>query len=416
MNSTKALSIDTVLLLVLVTIHTLGLNEVVGTLLILAAMTYILLDILVWSDAPKLTAERLFSLKLGLVMLSISLIVLLPLASWMIVRHATQPWKYIHDGAIQIEESIKFLLQGRNPYTEDYVGTPLAQWDYAFEGDEQNPALYHNAYLPFIFIFSTPFYLVSQGLIGWYDQRLVYLGLFVCTLWPLMQHATASTRKLCLLIVFGLNYFAARYTVWGVNDSFVWFWLIMTTYLLQKDKVTLSALCLGLACASKQTAWLFVPFFLAYVWLRAPTPGRWTTLQRAAPVLVVPLLVILPFLLWDAAAFVDDTYLYLSGESASSYPIGGFGFAGLLVSIGVIQDWNAYFPFTLFQAAGCLPLLAFLIKHQVSNNSVRQCWLAYGLLLLTFVFFSRFFNPSYLGIVLNALALGYFSDSAPFEA
>lgn len=414
MRDTKVLPIDTVLLLILVALHIMRFTEVVATLLTLALVIYILLDTAAWPSMLQVSTQRVFNLKLGLVMLAIFLIVVLPTTAWMIMRQATAPWQYTHDGAIQVEESIKYLLQGKNPYTEDYLGTPLAKWEYGFGGEQENPALYHNVYLPFIFLFSTPFYLVGKHVTGWYDQRLVYLCLFVCTLWPLMKHAVAVTRKLSLLIVFGLNFYAAFYMVWGVNDSFVMFWLIVSTYLLRKDKTTLSALSLGLACASKQTAWLFVPFFLTYIWIRAPSPGRWASLRKAYPLLAVPLLLIGPFLLWDAGAFLDDTYLYLSGQAASSYPISGLGFGALLVALGLIRE-DSYFPFALFQAVFCLPLLIFLLRRQLSSNMVKQCWLGYGLLLFTTFFFSRYFNDSHLGVIVSALGLAYFSEADHLE-
>ncbi len=379
-------------------------------MLVLTVGAYAVLDALAWSKVLSISVRRLFGLKLTLVTLAIFLVVVLPTISWMIMRQATAPWQYIHDGAIQIEESIKYLLQGKNPYTEDYLGTPLAQWEYVEEGIRENPALYHNAYLPFIFLFSTPFYVVIKQVTGWYDQRLVYLLLFVCTLWPLMKHATTQTRKLSLLIVFGLNFFAVSYTIRGGNDVFVMFWLLMGTYLLQRDRTNAAALSLGLACASKQTAWLFVPFFLTYVWGKTPPPRQLASLRKAYPIFIVPLLLILPFLLWDAAAFIDDTYWYLSGQAESSYPIRGPGFGGLFVAFGLIRDKTAYFPFILFQAAFCIPLLVVLLRRQLADNTVGRCWLGYGLLLLSFSFFSRFFSMFYLGTIVSALALGCLSQ------
>ncbi|TKJ31120.1 MAG: hypothetical protein CEE40_02365 [Chloroflexi bacterium B3_Chlor] len=395
------------------TVYIVDFNAVTGAPLLLTVGAYAVLDTLACSSILSISLRRLFDLKLTLAMLAIFLVVVLPTISWMIMRQATTPWQYIHDGAIQIEESIKYLLQGKNPYTEDYLATPLAQWEYIDEeGIEENPALYHNAYLPFIFLFSTPFYVVVKHVTGWYDQRLVYLFLFVCTLWLLMNHATKPTEKLALLIVFGLNLFAASYTIWGGNDVFVMFWLLTGTYLLQRGRITAAALCVGLACASKQTAWLFVPFFLTYVWSKASPPRGLASLRKAYPIFIVPLLLILPFLFWDAASFVDDTYLYLSGQAVSSYPIVGRGFGGLLLDLGLIRDKTAYFPFIFFQAAFCLPLLVFLLRSQLSDNTVRRCWLGYGLLLLTFTFFSRFFSDFYLGAIVNAIALGYLSNDA----
>ncbi|NIN65099.1 MAG: hypothetical protein GTO63_10430 [Anaerolineae bacterium] len=408
-------SVDTILLLALGAPLVPLVDPGVGALLILVLGSYAVLDAVARSSARLGSARTVFNLKLMLALLAIFLAVVLPTVSGMIMRRGAEPWQYTHDGAIQIEESIKYLLQGKNPYTEDYLGTPLAQWEYAFQGDEGNPALYHNVYLPFISLFSIPFYLVIKHMTGWYDQRLIYLFLFVCTLWPLMKHAAAPFRKLSLLIVFGLNFFTAFYSVWGVNDSFVMFWLIMSTYLLKKDRITLSALSLGLACASKQTAWVFVPFFLTYVWFRAPSPDRWAYLRKAYPLLVVPLLFIVPFLLWDAAAFVGDTYSYWAGRAASSYPISGVGFGGLLVALGLIRDENRYFPFALCQIAFCVPLLIYLLRRQLSSNTIEQSWLGYGLLLLAVLFFSRYFNESHLGIIVGALALAYFSEPGPRE-
>jgi len=416
MDQKRLLPIDSILMLVLGTVYVSGANEDLGTLLILPVGSYILLDALSYSSVLRISTRRLFSLKLALAMLTIFLVVVLPTMSWMMIRHATNPWQHIIDGGLQTEEAIKYLLQGKNPYTEDYIETPLVNWFHPIEGVEENPALYHNAYLPFIFLFSTPFYVVIKHVTGWYDQRLVYLFLFICTLWPLMKHATEPTRKLGLLIVFGLNFLTTPHIVMGGNDAFVWFWLIVSTYLLQKDKITLSTLSLGLACASKQTAWLFVPFFLAYLWFKAPPSRKWASLRKAYPLLAVPLVVILPFLVWDAAAFVDDTFLYLAGRTVSSFPIRGFGFGELLFILGFIEDRTVYFPFIVFQAAFCVPLLVFLLRRQLSDNTVKRCWLGYGLLFLTFTFFSRFFHDSYLGIVVSALALGYLSDDVSVEA
>jgi len=416
MSQAKRLSIDTILLVVVGTACIARVDQLSAALLILTLGSYALLDTFAWSDIPNIWVQRIFSVKLTLALLAISLVVILPTISGMVMRQSTAPWQYIHDGAIQIEESIKYLLQARNPYAEDYLETPLVEWEYAFEGEEENPALYHNAYLPFMFLFSTPFYILVTHVAGWYDQRLVYLCLFVCSLWLVMKHAAKPTRKLSLLVVFGLNFFAASYRIWGGNDGFVMFWLLTTTYLLQKGKVTLSALSLGLACASKQTAWLFVPFFLTYLWTRAPSPHKWTSLGKAYPLFLVPVLVIVPFLLWDATAFFDDTYLYLSGQAALSYPIAGLGLGGLLLALGFIGDKTSYFPFILFQAAFCLPLLLWLLRSQLSSNTVKQCWLGYGLLLLTFTFFSRFFSDFYLGLIVNALALGHLSEDARLKA
>jgi uncharacterized membrane protein len=410
-------SIDTIILLILGTASVASVTDALGAWMVLLVGCYVLLDIAAGADRLQTVANRLYKAKLTLVMLAVALAVLFPAASMIVMRQSTGPERYIQDGALQTELALQYLLEGKNPYTEDYRDTPLAdwEWDSAREGVAENPALYHNVYLPFTFLFSLPFYAVLRQVTGWYDQRIVYLLLFFCAFWPVVRHAAQRERKLGLLILFGLNFFIAPYTAWGGNDSLVLFCVAMSSYLLMQDRLGLSALSLGLACASKHTAWFFVPFFLTYVWIQAPAGDRIPVIRKIYPLLVVPLLVILPFVLWDASAFLDDTVLYMSGSAAVSYPIRGLGIGSLLLALGVIGDKTAYFPFSLLQLVFCLPLLVFLLRRQVSSNTVRQCWLGYGLLLLTFGFFSRFLNHTLLGVAITALGMGLLAEEGAKE-
>jgi hypothetical protein len=411
-------SIDTIILLILGTASVASVTDALGALMVLLVGCYVLLDTAARPDRLETVARRLYRAKLTLVMLAVALAVLFPAASMIVMRQSTGPERYIQDGALQTELALEYLLEGKNPYTEDYRDTPLAswEWDSGSEGVAENPALYHNVYLPFTFVLSLPFYAVLKQATGWYDQRIVYLLLFFCAFWPVARHAAQRERKLGLLILFGLNFFIAPYTAWGGNDSLVMFCLVMSSYLLMQERLGLSALSLGLACASKHTAWLYVPFFVTYVWLRAPAGDRLRVMRRIYPLVVVPALLILPFVLWDASAFLDDTVLYMSGSAAASYPIRGLGVGSLLLAFGVIGDKTAYFPFSLLQLGFCLPLLIFLLRRQLSSNSVRHCWLGYGLLLLTFGFFSRFLNHTLLGVAITALGMGLLAQEGAKEA
>lgn len=412
MRQTKWLGIDAVLMLILGAGSVVSVTDALGSLLVLLAGCYLLLDVVSRRGNPGISNRTLYRVKLTIVILATSVAVVLPAISMIILRQSTSPEKYIQDGALQTELSIEYLLQGKNPYAEDYRGTPLAAWtwDTAAEGTTENPALDHNAYLPFTFVFSIPFYALLKNSVGWYDQRLVYLPLFFCTFVPLARHAVQQERKLGLLTLFGLNLFMAPYTAWGGNDGLVLFWLVTSTYLLLENRTTLSALSLGLACASKQTAWLFVPFFLTYVWVKAPPTKKFGAIRKTYLLLMVPVLLILPFLLWNPSAFLDDTFFYMSGGAASSYPIRGVGIGSLMLALGIISDRTAYFPFAVLQVASCLPLLIFLLRRQTSLDDVRQCWLGFGLLLLTFSFFSRFFNATLLGVVVASLGIGLLAE------
>lgn len=58
-----------------------------------------------------------------------------------------------HGGVIQTEATVRYLLAGKNPYVEDYVATPMADW-----GFSRFAALT----MPWFFVFSAPFYAGGQ--------------------------------------------------------------------------------------------------------------------------------------------------------------------------------------------------------------------------------------------------------------
>ncbi len=100
--------------------------------------------------------------------------VVAPTIQLILLRNANGPASYTHDGGvIQTEATIRYLLEGKNPYTEDYTATPMAEWGFS----QYRTALYHYPYLPWTFVFSAPFYALGQGF-GFYDQRVVYLLLY----------------------------------------------------------------------------------------------------------------------------------------------------------------------------------------------------------------------------------------------
>jgi hypothetical protein len=412
MEHTWRVHIDAIFMLILGAGSVVSLTDSLGSLIVLLTACYLLLDVVSRRGALHTSSLTTYQLKLTILLIAVSVAVLLPAISMIVLRRSSSPENYIQDGALQTELAVGYLLEAKNPYAEDYRNTALAAWDWdaAAEGVAENPALEHNAYLPFTFVFSLPFYVISTMLVGWYDQRFVYLPLFLLTFLPLGQHAVQRGRKLSLLILFGLNLFVAPYTAWGGNDCLVLFWLVMSTYLLLENRTTLSALTLGLACASKQTAWVFVPFFLTYLWVKATSTNKLGGIRATCVLFIVPALLILPFLLWNPSAFLDDAFFYMSGHSASSYPIRGIGIGSVLLATGIIPDETAFYPFALLQAAFCLPLLALLLRLQISTNTVAQCWLGFGVLLLVVSVFSRFFNQTMLGVVISAVGVGLLAE------
>ncbi len=416
------ISLDALLLLLLGLSH-LWYNPVSSTLMVAIMMIYLLLDIVqrghLKTQHPLLTKERLiFTAKLFLATLFIFMSVVLPTLRNIVDRHASQPYMYAHDGQIQTEEAIKFLLAGKNPYTETYLKTPMAELQKSpGEFGLRTPApLFHNAYLPFLFLFSIPFYLISINTIGWYDQRFVYLLLFVGLMVLLPKLTRDRSKKLSLLIGFGLNLFFAFFLVEGRNDVFLLFWLVLTLLLLQRRRIALSSAALALACTSKHTGLLFLPFYLLYLLARDPPrkaipPG----LKAIWPFLLVCGLIIIPFLIWDGPSFIDDTLLYISGRSSSSFPIWGYNLGRILVALGFIESRDSYFPFWILQLIFALPTLIWLLKKQWQDNHLGHCLLGYAAFSLVFIFFSRFLHDNYFGYIVVIATIAYFSDLTRFS-
>ncbi len=397
----------------------------VGLLLIVLALGCWLLYLAV---DEFLREERLrYWTKLALIWAIVLLTIFAPSLKLTLLRQGSGPASYSHDGGvIQTEATIDYLLHGRNPYAEDYTQTPMAEWGI----DEFRTALYHYPYLPWTFLFSAPFKLLAERMIGWYDQRFVYLLLFALTLLLLPRLARGRTAKLLLVMTIGLNPIMGSDLIYGQNDSFVLAWLALCLWLwmygqrngTNRGWVWASAAAFGLACASKPTAWFLTPFYLLLVaggdasdlWRH---PGMWLgrALRAAWPAPVVMALVIGPYLLWNPAAIYDDVWAWSNGTSATAYQIWGWGASNLLLALGQTPSRFSYWPFWIPQLVLGLPLMLTLLWRQARENTAARALWSYAIFLSVFFFVSRFLNENYLGYLLAMLALGALTDISKNE-
>ena len=353
--------------------------------------------------------------------------VLLPTAKLILLRQGSGPASYTHDGGvIQTEATIRFLLEGKNPYTEDYTDTPMAEWGF----NAYRTALYHYPYLPWTFLFSAPAYLLGQAL-GFYDQRIVYLVLFVLMLWLAKSLAPARQAGLALVAILALNPIMALDVIFGQNDVFVLAWLIFALVAWERWRqarmhgngarwfLMLSTVCFGLACASKPTAWFMAPFYgllLVYDDPRLATEGvrgAWRTVpqifKRALPAITTFLLILLPYLVWDGWSLYDDVWRWSSGQGPTGYQIWGWGASNFVLAGGLVADRFGQWPFWALQILVAAPVLVWFIARQLRANTLSNaCW-HYGLFLFVFFYGSRFLNENYLGYILAVLAVAIFS-------
>ncbi len=287
----------------------------------------------------------------------------------------------------------------------------MAEWGI----NEFRTALYHYPYLPWTFIFSAPFKLLGQAMIGWYDQRFVYLLLFALTLALLPRLAGTRERTLLLVMLIGLNPIMGSDLIYGQNDSFVLAWIVLSLWLWQKANgrkrgwQIASAAALGLACASKPTAWFLAPFYL--LWVTRDVTANLAARSKAAwrlgwPALVVALLVVGPYFAWNPAAMFDDVWKWSAGTSATAYQIWGWGASNLVLAFGWVKSRFDVWPFWLPEVLVAAPLMiALLVRQWRANTLARALW-GYALFLFAFFYVSRFLNENYLGYITAFLALG----------
>jgi hypothetical protein len=401
-------------------------TDPVTLLLVSIAFGLFLIYLLVDAFGGRLSQKVIFGIKMGLVCAIILIVVVGQTALFIGLRHITGPAAYTHDGGvIQTEVTIDYLLAGVNPYVADYLNTPMALW-----GTEYRTALYHYPYLPWTFLFSAPFYLSSQAALGWFDQRFVYILLFVLTLALAQSLVRRPVEKLGVVIVIGLNPILASDVIFGQNDSFVLFWIVLALWLLRLGETRgkgwprlLSAAVLGLACASKSTAWFLVPFWALYLvrdeWEvgedgkpRLSSLGRWlgALVRRGWPLVAVFILVVGPWFVWSPAAMFDDIWRWSSGTADTPYQIRGWGLSNFVLAFGLVPNRLAYWPFWLTEIVIVTPILIALLWRQVRLNTLGAMLYHYVLLLFAFFYVSRFLNENYLGYLLAFFAMAYFSE------
>lgn len=380
-----------------------------------ALLLYALADLALRDSARR-------RVKWALLALIIACAVFLPAAKLILLRAQSGPASYSHDGGvIQTEATIAFLLEGRNPYSEDYTNTPMAEWGFS----EYRTALYHYPYLPWTFLFSAPFYLLGQAW-GGYDQRVLYLLLMAVALVLAPRLVQGERLRLALVALLALNPIMALDLVFGQNDSFVLCWILfgLVAWQVGRERTQrglpargwriAAALLFGLACASKPTAWFFAPFFAllfaedltpALTW-RATAAALWRGLLRLWPAWATFALILLPWLVWDAWSLYDDVWRWSGGQGETGYQIWGWGASNFVLAAGWVTDRFQPWPFLVVEAAVGLPLMLWFLRRQARANTLANACRHYALWLLAFFYVSRFLNENYLGYILAFAALG----------
>jgi hypothetical protein len=100
----------------------------------------------------------------------------------------------------------------------------------------------------------------------------------------------------------------------------------------------------------------------------------------------------LPFLIADPVAFYDDTVRY----GAGTYRIVGYGVSAILIRLGVLDDREGSYPFTLLALLTWVPLTVWLLLAQRRANELWVGAAGFAISILWLMFIGRTFNNYYL--------------------
>jgi hypothetical protein len=267
----------------------------------------------------------------------------------------------VKSDVLVVEQAAAALLEGRNPYAVVLDDGPLAWWP-AWAQD-------HFPYLPATIAAGT-----ARAIAGpqpWTDARLQYLALALAVAVPsiLWSGASAEWRLRAFLVLFVLAS-GAPLVVTSGKEIVVLGLLVVSLVALRLGHSSLSGLAAGSAAAMHQLAWVTLPFF-------ALMPRRSGGRRVAGIGVAIALAAVLPFLVWDAGAFVEDAVLYPLGfdqpADASSFTPGG-----LLAAVLPHSRWPMIAVIAL--AAGAMSVVA--IRRGVRDPADVARWAGAALLVV----------------------------------
>jgi len=146
------------------------------------------------------------------------------------------------------------------------------------------------------FLVPAPF--IAAGL---QDIRYIYLAEIVVLVLILVRTVRLPWRPLVAATVIGNSIIARQNVLAGVDP--LWAVLTVAAFLLLRRRIV-SPVLIGLACAVRQAAWFFIPFYLLTVWKR---DGQGGALRAAGIAAVFFALPNIPFFIMSPSDFLAGT-------------------------------------------------------------------------------------------------------------
>jgi hypothetical protein len=338
---------------------------------------------------------------------AVAVLYALPVVGGILRWHlVASPRALIGDGAYQTQLAGDFVLRGVDPYGADYgrAGLAAAPWAESFP----SPALHHLVTWPGQFLFPLPLQAVSKLVFGWWDER-IFLLLAAAAIWllfgVLLPGMPGRMAAAALFLVPGHSLLA----VLGDNDLPVVALLLAALWAAQRRRFLLMGLLLGAAIATKQHALLAVPLIVVWAGIRGADAR--TIARAAAAGMALVAAFILPFVVWDAAAFYRDTVVFVVGSGTDAYPINGFGLSAVLLSAGVIHGPRDAFPFAVLEIAAAGLTWVAGWRWLRRGAPLSDVLILVGLVFTSVLFVSRYFHDTHLLLGVELILAGLVSRS-----
>jgi uncharacterized membrane protein len=167
----------------------------------------------------------------------------------------------------------------------------------------------------------------------------------------LLIYAALHRRGYTLLALFGFMFWMLnRWTLHVLDvaqiDMLPIFFLVLSMVLFRRHRLA-SLLCLGASLSIKQLAGVLVPLYLIWIWHDAAgmPPGRRVrrVVLSAAAIASIPLLLSIPFLIWNTQGFVYSILFTLTraadnhfGVDSIDVMLGLSGAAGRMIELYLV--------------------------------------------------------------------------------
>jgi hypothetical protein len=347
-----------------------------------------------------------------LVGLCVAVVVLLAVPATLLqvgLRDGTAPWYFDNDSTYQIDLAGELVLDGHTPYGRNYRRSGLEKWYPAVDADENVPrvALDHFAYFPGTALTAAAWRLLPNP----YDDYRIFV--LLCTLalgLAVFLLDIPLHWKLAVGVALAANPLAIRGAWFGTADAPSLLLTVFAFALVFRARYLWAAAALAGAVLLKQFALVAAPFLVVALLTRG-VPRR--TLYRAGALFAgIVVAGFLPFAIADPGALWEDTIAY----GAQTYRIIGYGLAGVLVELKILDDRFGYYPFLPLALLVWLPITAFLVRSQWRS---RRLWVgAAGFAVSVFVllYLARVFQNSYLIWPLTAVLVSFSLASAERDA